>query len=65
MNFYAYKGNDPLGKEPLGSENRLIWKDLKTIKGARNRAKKAFGNQPFKLYTFTNFFDDKTFSEVR
>ena len=63
MSFYAYVPNKE-GKEPLGSENRLIIKDLKTIKGAINRCKKAFRNKPFKLFTFTNFFDDSTFNEI-
>lgn len=64
MKFYCYKGDAELGSEPLGSDNRLIWHDLKTIGSARNRAKKIFKGASFRLYSFTNFQDNKTFKEV-
>jgi hypothetical protein len=63
MNFYAYKDQYLLGHEPLGTANRMIWRDLKTVRGAINRAKKLWGRW-YRIYTFTNFYDDKTFKLV-
>jgi len=63
MNFYMYKGKDELGKEPLGTSGRHIWRDLKTVRGAITRARSLYG-EDFTLYTFSNFYDDKTFKKV-
>ena len=65
MNFYAYRGHAPLGKERVGGDNKCIWRDLKTIRGARRRAHWSFGGEGnYRLYTFTNFYDISTFCEV-
>ncbi len=58
MNFYVYPGSE----EPLGTEGRLVWRDLKTRSGAIRRARRIFKGKPFSLYTFTNFYDDSTFT---
>lgn len=63
MKFYAYKGLASLGDESLGTEGKAIWKDLKTVRGAIRRASKLWG-QDFSLFTFINFYDDKTFRRV-
>lgn len=63
MNFYIYKGHAPLGQEPLGTENKNLWWDLKTVRGAIKRARRFFGND-FSLYTYTNFYDSSTFKQV-
>lgn len=63
MQFYAYKGKFKLNNEPLGSDNRMIIKDLKTASGAARRCKKSWGDN-FKLYSFTNFYDNNTFREI-
>jgi len=63
MPFYAYAGFEPLGREGLGTENRSIWEDLRTDLGALRRAQKRYP-QGFRLYRYTNFYDDKTFKEV-
>lgn len=65
MRFYCYKGDHELGKEPLGSADRMIWRDLKTIQGAVRRATRLWGAGGFRLFSFTNFFDDRTFKEVK
>lgn len=61
--FYAYVPTAE-NKEPTGTSNRLIIKDLKTAKGALNRCLKAFKEKPFRLYTFRNFYDDSTFTLI-
>jgi hypothetical protein len=61
MNFYVYKGDAKLGEEGLGSSGRHIWRDLKTLRGAINRAKRMMPNQSFKVYSFNNFYDDSTY----
>jgi len=63
QNFYAYKGNEELGKESLGTEGRWIWKDLKTLRGAVKRMN-ALRYASFRIYTFWNFYDNKTFKLV-
>ena len=63
QNFYAYKGDAELGKEPLGTEDRYVWKDLKTLKGAIDRMN-SFGYKSFRIYTFADFYDNKTFKLV-
>ena len=64
MGFYVYRGNYPLGQEPLGTDSRLVFKDLKTIKGVLNRVRQCWGDVPCRVYSFTNFYDDSTFSLV-
>lgn len=71
MNFYAYfvsgelKG-DGKDDEPIGTANRMIWKDLKTVRGALNRIQRYLmaDEKAWKLFSFTNFYDDKTFKLV-
>ena len=63
LNFYGYPGHAPLGKEPVGGDSKCIWRDLKTVRGARRRAHWTFGGN-YRLYTFTNFYDNSTFREV-
>ena len=61
--FYAYVPRED-GTEPLGTANRLIIRNLKTARGAEKRAKTAFGEKKFRLFTFTNFYDNKTFRQL-
>lgn len=63
LHFYAYHGHWQLGQEPLGSDRKLIFY-LKTIRGAKNRCKAAYNGEPYRLYTFTNFYDNSTFRLV-
>lgn len=62
-NFYAYKGNEKLGSEPLGTEEKIIF-ELKTIHGAINRCKRVFKDSRYMLYKFANFYDDTTFQFI-
>ena len=61
--FYAYSGLYELGKEPCGSDGRMLF-ELKTTLGAVNRCARVFKDKPFMLYTYTNFYDNKTFRLV-
>lgn len=61
--FYAYVP-DSRGEEPCGGTNKVIIKDLKTARGALNRCLKAFKEKPFRLYTFTNFYNEDTFTLI-
>lgn len=62
--YYIYKGTYELGQEPLGSDNRLIRRDLKTDRGAIAYAKRIFKDQPFSVFRFSNFYDDRSFRVV-
>jgi hypothetical protein len=68
MNFYSYTTETPnmpgLSDEPLGSGVRSIDRDLKTVRGAVNRMKRLSPGKSFKVFSFSNFFDDKTFRLV-
>ena len=64
MQFYAYKGSAELGKEPCGGDGKLIIRDLKTVRGAHKRCRTYLGSE-YRLYTFTSFYDNKTFKECK
>jgi len=61
MKFYAYKPTKD-GREPLGSDRRILF-ELKTIAGAHRRARSVLGSD-YRLFRYTNFYDDKTFRRV-
>lgn len=61
MKYYAYKLTDK-GTEPMGTSGRILF-ELKTHKGAIRRALCVLGHN-FRLFSYTNFYDDKTFREV-
>jgi hypothetical protein len=60
--FYAYKPRAD-GKLPLGTTGRTLF-ELKTVGGAKKRARSVLGSN-YKLFTYTNFYNDKTFKKVR
>ena len=60
MNFYVHSGSE----EPTGTDGRFVWRDLKTRRGAINRARRIFGDKPFSLYTFPDFYDGRTFKPI-
>jgi hypothetical protein len=68
MQFYSYLTETPFSEgmkdAPLGTSGQFIDRDLKTVRGVANRIRRAFPNRSFKVYTFTNFYDDKTFRIV-
>ena len=65
MQFYSYTTENPyvegMADEPVGSGGRSIDRDLKTLRGVVNRLKKAWPGKSFKVFTFTNIYDQKTF----
>lgn len=65
MGFYAYLTDTPhapgMSDEPTGTAGRFIWHDVKTVRGAKSRLRNAGG---FKLFTFTNIYDERTFRLV-
>jgi hypothetical protein len=66
--FYSYITDTPntpgLTDEGVGTEQRFIVRDLKTVRGVVNRVQRARPGKSFKVFTFTNFYDDKTFRLV-
>lgn len=62
MKYYAYKGTASLGSEPCGSDGKMMF-ELKTDAGAIRKVEKMF--KSFRIYSYTNFFDDKTFRLVK
>jgi len=62
MNYYAYKGNNELGTEPLGTEGRhlLNYKRVSYV----IRYLRSLGYDKFMVYTYSNFYDDNTFKLV-
>ena len=63
MNFYGYEGKYELGKEPLGTFRKILWRDLRTVAGAKRRAAKLYGDN-YRMFTFTNLYDEGTYQEV-
>ena len=68
MQFYSFVSENPYFEgmidEPLGTAGRSIDRDLKTLRGVVNRLKRAWPGKSFKVFTFTNFYDDKGFRQV-
>jgi hypothetical protein len=62
MKFYAYIPTEE-GKEPIGSGNSLLF-ELKTVRGAINRSIRYLKTDNIRVYTYWNFYDDKTFRLV-
>ena len=62
MTFYAYVPTDE-GKEPMGTFNRILI-ELKTVNGAIRQAKRRLGTDKFRLFSYTNFYDEKTFKKL-
>ena len=70
MKFYAYipdaSGNDTCGMidwsiKPGGKMKKALF-ELKTVRGAHRKAQRLLGGR-YKLFSYTNFYDDKTFTE--
>ena len=65
---YSYTTPTPgvpgMTDEPLGSGGRSIDRDLKTLAGTIRRLKRAWPGKSFKVFSFTNFYDPKTFRQV-
>ena len=68
MQFYSYITNTPsapgMTDETVGSDGRFIDRDLKTVRGVVARIQKARPGKSFKVFTFSNFYDPKTFRLV-
>lgn len=68
MQFYSYLTDEPctpgMIDEPVGSDGRFIDRDLKTVRGVVNRIRKARPGKSFKVFSFTNFYDNKTYRLV-
>lgn len=60
-NFYAYNEDVPIGQESVGTSGKMIIRDLKTLRGVMKRCR-TVGWTTFRIYTFSNFYDDKTFT---
>lgn len=65
MGFYAYLGDYEFGTEPLGTGNKMIIPDLKTARGAIRRCNKYWKGKVFRVYSFTDFYDESTYRRVR
>jgi hypothetical protein len=64
MKFYAYIP-DKNGREPMGTANRFLF-EVKTKTGALNKCKRLFNNnQNFRLFSYTEIYDDKTFNLIK
>ena len=68
MNFYSYTTQTPDAPgqidEPLGSGGRSIDRGRMTLAAVINRNRKVWPGQSFKVFTFHNFHDDRTFKLV-
>ena len=62
MNYYVYNELVTLGKESCDTQGKMIIRDLKTLQGVINRAKSVFADTGFMVYSFTNFYNDSTFT---
>ena len=64
MGFYVYKGNHPLGQEPLGTGDRMLIYNLKSIRAVLSRVREHWGDIPCTIYRFTDIYDTDTFALV-
>jgi hypothetical protein len=65
MQFYSYVTSDPkapgMADDSVGTMGRTIDRDLKTLRGVINRNRRAWPGRCFKVFSFTNFYDNSTF----
>jgi len=65
MDFLVVEGNyNNINKVEPGGLNKIIVRDLKTLRGVINRCIKWYPFKEYTIFTFTNFYDDNTFSKV-
>jgi hypothetical protein len=68
MQFYSYVTENPkafgLTDDPLGTMGKSIDRDLKTVNGVVRRLRRAWPGRSFKVFTFTNFYDERTYRLV-
>ena len=68
MQYYAYITDTPaapnMTDDRIGGDGRLICRDLRTVKGVVRRATRSWPDRSFKVFAFTNFYDDRTFRLV-
>lgn len=73
MKFYGYIETSE-GKEPIGSEGRILF-ELGTVPGAIRRVRRFASLNSFekgkfqiphvaRLFSYTNFYDQKTFKQL-
>lgn len=63
MRFYAYAGDAELGSEPCGGTGRSLF-ELKTTSGAIRRCYRWFGDTPFRLYSYTEWYAPFTYTLI-
>ncbi len=65
MKFYSYVTKTPyapgMEDEPIGDGWADIDRDLKTVRGVVRRRRKAWAGKSFKVFSFTNIYDPKSF----
>lgn len=68
MNFYSYTTETPDAPgqldEPLGTGEREIDRGRMTLAAVVTRNRKLWPARSFKVFTFHNFYDNKTFQLV-
>ena len=63
MDFLAYTERAD-GTEPMGTDKKMIIRNLKTPKGGIKRAARTLGWDNLIVQSFTNIFDEKTFLTI-
>lgn len=68
MNFYVEMRKDN-AISPLGSDRNVIFHDLKTLRGAINRANKiadklGYNKNLIRVYTFTDVYEEASYKQV-
>jgi hypothetical protein len=64
MNYFLCLGDVEIGGTPLGTDGKLIIRDLKTLRGVINRGKRAWPGKTFTVWSFRNFYREDTFRKV-
>ncbi len=62
--YYAYLGNYEFGEESLREGRIMIIDDLKSVESVIARCRRYWGIEKFRVYSFTNFYDESTFRRV-
>ena len=63
MEFYAFIPRED-GSAPLGSANKVLLRDYKTVKGAISGGIRRLGSKAIAVFSYSNFYDDATFRVV-
>lgn len=64
LKYYAYLGDEEIGRESLGEGGSMFIGDLRDREEVLSRCNKFWKGRKFRVYSYTSFFRVSTFRRV-